>query len=229
MENGIKHPVRETSSGISAELRMEFEMADAFMILKNFSTPNSVIVSIAKTIADDGCEIIEIVFGGGREGMGAMVLDRDERDAKFLSEFFSVYRCLILWMRVTENHFWFDMCVGEKAFECCLVSCEGSGMSKITEVLRENDATTSIKERESVVHLSAKSKNWCGDRRVDSDGFWDKTTAPSNEEGGFADDFDDGVIGCVDDFAIMIEYQWDELFCFLGGERSVSKVRRSAD
>ncbi len=102
-------------------------------------------------------------------------------------------------------------------------------MSKIPEVLRENDATTPIKERESVVHFSAKSKNRCGDRRVDSDGFWDKPTTPSNEEGFFADDFDDGVIGCVYDLAIMIEYQWDELFCFLGGERSMSKVRRSAD
>jgi len=101
-EYGVEHAVWEASGCIAAELRMALQVSDAFLVFKNLSTPKCSIVAISKTIADDGDKIIQVVFSGNGIGMGAVMLDGDERNIERFGEFSSVERCLIFRMCVTE-------------------------------------------------------------------------------------------------------------------------------
>lgn len=208
---------------------MKLEMSDAPVVLEDFPAPERTIVSVAESVADDGREVIESVFGSDRESMGTVMLDGDERNIECFGKFSSVERSLIFRMRVTEQNLRCDAGGCKKTIDGGPIAIECFRMRRVADVLGERDASVAIIEGEGVVHFGTERENGRGTGRIERDGAWDETTAPADEQWCFIDDFENGIVGRLDDSSVMVEDERDELFGPVDRERGMREVGRGTN
>ena len=208
---------------------MKFKMSDAPVVFEDFPAPKRTIVSVAESVADDGREVIKPVFGSDRESMGTVMLDGDERNIERFGKFSSVKRSLIFRMRVTEQNLRYDAGGCKKTIDGSPIAIECFRMCRVADVLGECYSSVAIIEGEGIVHFGTERENGRGIGRIERDGAWDETTASADEQGCFIDDFENGIVGRLDDSPVMVEDERDELFGSFGGEWGMGEIGRCAD